>query len=300
MNSEASQSGQTLILGAVAYDPKVVTIWDGFRAYFAQHGLSFDYVLFSNYERQVRAFFDGLITVAWNSPLAWLQTEAAAAMIGRKVIALCMRNTDRDLASVIVVRAKDALNAPADLKGRRVAVGAADSPQATLIPLAFLAEHGIRAGHDFELNRFDLLAGKHGDHVGGERAAIRALIAHKADAACVLEANLAVFESDGTIAPGAVRVLGRTPPFDHCNFTVAAEDAESPVVKRFCDLLLAMSYDDQKLRPLLDMEGLRHWMPGRASGYAQLRAAVERFGTIEHFVRELSTSVKRNRGLSSD
>jgi phosphonate transport system substrate-binding protein len=37
------QNNQTLILGAVAYDPKVVTIWDGFRAYFAGHGLDFDY-----------------------------------------------------------------------------------------------------------------------------------------------------------------------------------------------------------------------------------------------------------------
>ena len=39
----------TLILGAVAYDPKVVTIWDGFLAYFEKHGLPFDYILFSNY-----------------------------------------------------------------------------------------------------------------------------------------------------------------------------------------------------------------------------------------------------------
>ncbi len=283
----------TLILGAVAYDSKVVTIWEGLRAYFADSGLSLDYVLFSNYERQVRAFFDGLIAVAWNSPLAWLQTQSAAAALGRKVIPLCMRDSDRDLASLIVVRAGDGLNAPADLRQRRVAVGAADSPQATLIPLNFLAEHGIAAGRDFEAIRFDLLAGKHGDHIGGEREAIRALTAHKADAACILEANLALFESEGTIAPGAVRVLARTPPFDHCNFTVAAEDAQAPVVKRFCDLLLAMSYEDRWLRPLLEMEGLRHWMPGRASGYAQLRAAVQRFGTIDDFVRSVSASMKR-------
>ena len=44
---------ETLILGAVAYDPKVVTIWDGFREWFRSRGLDFDYVLYSNYERQV-------------------------------------------------------------------------------------------------------------------------------------------------------------------------------------------------------------------------------------------------------
>src|SRR5580700_9116602 len=51
----------TLLLGAVAYDPKVVMIWDGFQAYFEKRGLNFDYILYSNYERQVAAQFAGLI-----------------------------------------------------------------------------------------------------------------------------------------------------------------------------------------------------------------------------------------------
>jgi hypothetical protein len=41
-------SANELVLGAVAYDPKVVTIWEGFKIYFATEGLEFDYVLFSN------------------------------------------------------------------------------------------------------------------------------------------------------------------------------------------------------------------------------------------------------------
>jgi phosphonate transport system substrate-binding protein len=59
----------SILLGAVAYDPKVVTIWEGFKGYFQQQGLSFDYVLYSNYERQVEALLEGTIHVAWNSPL---------------------------------------------------------------------------------------------------------------------------------------------------------------------------------------------------------------------------------------
>ena len=283
---------QTLILGAVAYDPKVVTIWDGFRAYFADHGLDFDYVLFSNYERQVQALFDGLITVAWNSPLAWLQCESIAAATGRKVKALCMRDTDRDLTSLIVVRAADALNAPADLKGKRVAVGAADSPQATLIPLGFLADQGLNPGNDFEVLRFDLLLGKHGDHIGAEREAVRALLSHQADAACIIDSNLHLFQREGMIAAGALRILARTRPYDHCNFTVTAEHAETAPVTRFGELLLAMSYTDERVRPLLDMEGLKQWMPGHTTGYAQLRAAVDRFGTIDQFVRRLTAQRK--------
>jgi ABC-type phosphate/phosphonate transport system substrate-binding protein len=266
----------------------VVTIWDGFRAYLGDHGLDFDYVLFSNYERQVRALFDGQITMAWNSPLAWVQSESIAAAMGREVRALCMRDTDRDLTSLIVVRAGDAIHTPADLKGRRIAMGAADSPQATLIPLGFLADQGLNPGHDFEVLRFDLLSGKHGDHIGGEREAVRALQSRQADAACIIDSNLAGFEREGTIAPDALRVLARTPAYDHCNFTVMAQHAETAPVKRFGELLLGMSYTDDRVRPLLDMEGLRQWMPGRISGYAQLRAAVDRFGTIDQFVSRLT------------
>src|SRR5712692_8420040 len=113
---------ETLVLGAVAYDPKVVTIWEGFRQYFAEHGLNFDYVLFSNYERQVQALFAGLIDIAWNSPLAWVQSQRIAAATSQSVEAVCMRDTDRDLRSVILVRAHAGVKQLGDLKGKRVAV----------------------------------------------------------------------------------------------------------------------------------------------------------------------------------
>jgi len=287
-----TQDNHTLILGAVAYDPKVVTIWDGFRTYFAGHGLDFDFVLFSNYERQVRALFAGQLTVAWNSPLAWLQSESIAAAAGRRVQALCMRDTDRDLTSLVVVRTGGAVRAPADLKGRRVAVGAADSPQATLIPLGFLAAQGLTPERDFEVLGFDLLAGKHGDHIGGERAAVEALLDGKADAACIIDSNYSLFEREAMFSAGALRVLAQTPPYDHCNFTVMAEGAESAPVRRFAELLLGMSYADERVRPLLDMEGLKQWVAGRTSGYAQLGSAVDRFGTIDQFVRQSAALLK--------
>ena len=65
------------VLGAVAYDPKVVTIWEGFKAFFAERGLPFDYMLFSTYEAQVEAHLKGALDVAWNSPLAWVHTKKA-------------------------------------------------------------------------------------------------------------------------------------------------------------------------------------------------------------------------------
>lgn len=263
-----------LILGAVAYDAKVVPIWDGFLAHFRAHGVPFDYVLYSNYERQVAAHLRGDIDVAWNSPLAWLQAQHAATRAGRRAQAVAMRDTDRDLTSVILVRADGGATTIADLRGQRVGVGAGDSPQATLIPLGELAEAGV----EVVPVRHDVLVGKHGDHVGGERDAVKALLAGTVDAACVIDGNRLAFAREGLLAPGAVRVVHQTAPYDHCNMTVL--DDGHPAIARFVEVLLAMSYDDPVVRPLLDLEGLTRWLPGRTTGYAALERAVTRDGSL--------------------
>src|SRR5204862_7010673 len=110
-------SQNPLLLGAVAYDPKVVTIWDGFQAYFGDRGLELDYILYTNYERQVEALVAGHIDVAWNSPLAWLQTQRISAKLGRRAEAVCMRDTDRDLVAVIMAREGGPVRSVKDLKG---------------------------------------------------------------------------------------------------------------------------------------------------------------------------------------
>ena len=39
-----------------------------------------------------------------------------------------------------------------------------------------------------------------------------------------------------------------------------------------------MDYADPEVRPLLDLEGLKRWLPGRLEGYAQLTEAVDAVG----------------------
>lgn len=276
----------TLLLGAVAYDPKVVTIWDGFKQWFAARGLDFDYMLYSNYERQVAGQFAGHYHVAWNSPLAWLQAERLAARLGRQAEAIAMRDTDCDLTSVVVVRAASPIQSIADLRGKTVGVGASDSPQATLIPLLHLAEAGLEPDRDFTVQRFDVLLGKHGDHIGGERDAARALMAGEIDAACMIDGNHLLFGTEGTLPAGQTRVLTQTAEYDHCNFTVL-DDAPQTLLNRFQELLLSMSYDDPEVRPLLDLEGLKVWRAGRTDKYALLGRAIDRFATIDAFVEAL-------------
>ncbi len=269
-----------LVLGAVAYDAKVVPIWEGFKTYFEAAGLPFDFVLFSNYERQVEAHLRGEIDVAWNSPLAWLEAERAAKARSRTALAIAMRDTDCDLTSVVLVRADGPIKALQDLNGKRIAVGASDSPQATLIPLVALAEAGVEG----TVVRHDVLVGKHGDHVGGEREAVKALLAGTADAACVIDGNRLAFVREGLIPVNAVQVALQTAPYDHCNFTIL--DGAPPSIAKFRELLLAMSYDDPQVRPLLDMEGLKVWKPGRTAGYALLERAIDRYGTLASWLAQ--------------
>jgi ABC-type phosphate/phosphonate transport system substrate-binding protein len=149
------------------------------------------------------------------------------------------------------------------------------------------AETGLEPGRDLHVRRFDVLLGKHGDHIGGERLAAAALVEGSVDAACMIDANHLLFTKEGSLPPTGTRILAQTAPYDHCNFTVL-DGAPETAVQRFRALLLGMSYADAQARSLMDLEGLRQWRAGRVSGYALLARAVDRFRTIDEFVATVS------------
>src|SRR5690606_7311018 len=115
---------------------------------------NFDYVLYSNYEALVEALMDGQLQFAWNSPLAFVRARRMARARGQEVRAIVMRDTDMDLQSVLVVPAESSIQAVEDLRGRTVGFGAIDSPQATLIPLDHMRQHGLVQGNDFTAKLF--------------------------------------------------------------------------------------------------------------------------------------------------
>jgi len=260
-----------ILVGAVVYDPKVTVIWDIISRFFAQQGCPIDCVYYTNYTIQVDALLAGHIDIAWNSPLAWVDAQRRTNGTCR---ALAMRDTDRDRVTHLLHRADGPVRTVADLKGRNVAVGASDSPQATLLPLHLLYERGIVAGQDVKVLRHDVLVGKHGDHVGGERDALQALLDGRAEAAAVLDLNWRLWSRDGTANPAQIRVLETTEPFDHCNFT-AAKSFPSTLAEQWTRVLLSTDYANPAHREMMDLEGLKQWLPARTSGYAALEAAVD-------------------------
>lgn len=262
---------RSLRLGAVAYDPKVVPIWDGIREYIKQTGPSMDYVLFSDYESQVEAIIEGFIDIAWNTNLAYVRTYRQTEGRCR---ALAMRDTDIDYASVIIVRTGAGINSLPDLKGRSLALGSRDSGHAAILPLYFLKREGIDWRSDLILRRFDLDVGKHGDTGASESAVLAAVASGEADAGAVGDPFWARVLEQRQVDQDRVRLLWTTPTYHHCNFT-ALDSLDESRTSPWVESLLRMDYNDPQHRPLLDMEGLKRWVPARTEGYRTLFEAVE-------------------------
>ena len=260
-----------LIVGAVLYDPKVSVIWDIIREFFEANGCPLDVVFYTNYELQNTGLLERHLDLAWNSPLAWI--DAVRRSHGR-VRAIAMRDTDRDRVSHLLVRKDSGIESIADLRGRTIAFGAKDSPQARLIPQGLLLRHGLAPGRDYVERRFDVLVGKHGDHVGGERDAFMALKTGEADASALIDLNWNAWSGDGTADPERFRVLATTDRYDHCVFTVR-DDLPAADERRWLDVLFSMSYDNPLHREMMDLEGLKKWEPGRTSGFGALTEAVD-------------------------
>lgn len=261
-----------LIVGAVAYTPNVVTIWEGMRDYFADGPAEMDFVLFSNYARQVDALLEGTIDIAWNTNLAWARTVARTEGACR---ALAMRDTDTVFRTMFVARSGSALGGLENLRGKRLALGSKDSAQAAILPVHFLGRAGL--GPDaVDMVRINTDVGKHGDTGRSELDALRAVLDERADAAAI---GINTWEAIGReeLMPGAFEVFWESPTYCHCNFTALPELAEDRV-RPWVDELLAMDWDNPQHRPILEMEGLRQWVLPQLDGYASLFEAVREQG----------------------
>jgi phosphonate transport system substrate-binding protein len=263
---------EPLLVGAVAYTPNVVTIWEGIRGYFGDTEAAIDFVLFSNYGRQVDALLGGVIDIAWNTNLAWVRT---VLQTDGECRALAMRDTDTVFQTVIVARAGSRIAGLTGLGGRRLALGSKDSAQAAILPVHYLREAGV-AEDEVELVRIDSDVGKHGDTGRSEYDALRAVLDDRADAAAL---GINTWEAIGReeLMPGAFEAVWTSPTYSHCNFTVLPT-LPSERVDPWLKYLFAMDWDNPAHRTIMELEGLRAWVPPRLDGYESLFAAIRQQG----------------------
>jgi phosphonate transport system substrate-binding protein len=269
---DTSRKRPALLVGAVAYSANAVPIWEGIRDYFREGPVPMDFVLFSNYERQVDQLLEGKIDIAWNTNLAWVRTTA---LTGGSCRALAMRDTDLAFKTVFVARAGSGLGSIESLRGRRIALGSKDSAQAAILPIHFLQRSGL-GPEQLTLLRFDSDVGKHGDTGASELDAVQAVMDDRADAAAI---GITTWNSlrAGQLAPGALEAFWESPAYCHCNFT--ALDSQDPEgSEAWTKWLLNMDWDVPEHRRVMELEGLRRWVRPELEGYRSLFEAVNEQG----------------------
>jgi ABC-type phosphate/phosphonate transport system substrate-binding protein len=272
---------RTIWVGAVAYDPKVVTIWEGMRRYFHEEAhLPVEIVLFQSYEVQVGALLatpnDPLprIDIAWNTNLAYLQAEAWSNQLCRPI---GMRDTDIGWTTKIVAVSGGPIAALADLKNRTLALGSRDSGHAAILPVYFLEREGLVEGQHYHALRFNSDVGKHGDTGTSEAEVVRAVLDGRAEAGAIGSPFWKALQTQHLVPEGALAEIWTSPPYNHCMFT-ARPDLDPSLDQRFVDALSGMTYDNPSHRVVLDAEGLHRWEPPHLEGYDALRQAAARQG----------------------
>lgn len=265
-----SAPGDVLTVGAVAYDPRVVTIWERFRDYFAVAGVPTDYALYATYEQLVDALLDGTVDIGWNTNTAFVMLEQR---LGTHARILGMRDIDANYASVIVTRRGESVEDPTELAGRRLAVGSRDSGHASILPLHFLRQQGLNTERDIEIVRCDADLGKHGDTTAAELEVLRAVAAGSADSGALGDATWSHFRAAGLPELELLEITWRSPTYNHCNFT-AGPSLDDAIATAWQQALLAMHHDDPRWRDAMDLEAVKQWVPGDRSGYDALFAAL--------------------------
>jgi len=272
---------KTIWVGAVAYNPKVVTIWEGMRRYFHEEAhLPVEVVLFQSYETQVFALLAQpgeavpRIDIAWNTNLAYLQADEWS---GHSCRAIAMRDTDLGWMTKIIAATGGPVSTLADLKNRTLALGSRDSGHAAILPVHFLEQQGMHEGRDYQTLRFDSDLGKHGDTGTSEVDVVRAVLDGRADAGAIGHPFWNTVRSERLVPEGGLTEIWSSPTYNHCMFT-ARPDLDIEQERRFVEALSAMSYDNPVHRAILDTEGLKRWLPPHTDGYDALRQAAAHQG----------------------
>ena len=275
---------RTIWVGAVAYDPKVVTIWEGMRRYFHEEArLPVEVVLFQSYEQQVSALLSASgdpaprIDIAWNTNLAFLQADAWSDHSCRPI---AMRDTDLGWMTKIVAVSSGPVAALSDLRNRTLALGSRDSGHAAILPVHFLQSEGLAEGRDYRTLRFNSDIGKHGDTGTSEADVVRAVLEGRADAGAIGSPFWNAVRAERLVPEGALSEIWTSRPYNHCMFT-ARSDLDPALEQAFAKALFGMSYDNPTHRPVLEAEGLRQWVAPQLEAYAELREASTQQGFLK-------------------
>ncbi|HEY2250639.1 MAG TPA: PhnD/SsuA/transferrin family substrate-binding protein [Planctomycetaceae bacterium] len=255
-------------IGAVAYSPGVVTVFNDLRRYLNRHEFHSDYVLYSNYDALVAALQRREIDIAWNTPLAHAQFHVRSGGTSQTLV---MRDVDFNVRSVLVARTDSAVNSLADLPGKRVILGSADAAEATVLPIFYLKKDKV----DFDkitTISLDKEVDFKGNPCCSPSHVLEALKDGRGDVGIVTESLWRQSEAAQS-GNQKLKKIWTSPAFSHCVFT-ASKDFDTARARRFIELMTAMTGSEPGCGEIMRLEGTKKWLPGRPEGFADLVEAI--------------------------
>lgn len=261
----------SLMVGVVAYDPKVVLIWEIIRDYAKEKKFDLDYVLFSNYETQVQALLNKKVDLAWNTNVAWIRTKKSAPFAE----ALLMRDTDINFTSMFIAHEDSNIHTLEDIKNKRIGFGSFDSAQAFILPAYYLKKEGLEPNRDYTMNRVDSDLGKHGDTGRSEYEILEKLKNKEYDAIALATSTWMRMIELG-LAGSSLRPFYKSSGYSHCNFTNVTPNAS--YVNEFVEFMIGMDTKRSDITKMMEMEALSTWVKtgnDELNGYDELEKAME-------------------------
>lgn len=279
---------KSILVGAVAYAPQIVPIWDTIREYANDYfkDIRLDYVLFSNYERQVQWLKEGKIDIAWNTNVAFIRSRHCT---NNGAEAILMRDTDIGFKSVFVAK-RDTMKGLEDLKGKKFGLGSLDSAQAAIMPLFYLQQaslalkempldslHQSSADDTLKVYRFNSDVGKHGDTGRSEFDVLDKIKSGELDAGAIGSTTWVRVMQEGNY-PQMVNFY-TSPAYCHCNFTTL-KSFDSYLKRSFVEMMKSQNAlkNDPKIAHMMSLEGLNEWVlfdQDALKGYEEIAQAMK-------------------------
>lgn len=282
---------KNILVGAVAYAPQVMPIWDIIREYANEYfkgKLRLDYVLFSNYERQVEWLKEGKIDIAWNTNVAYVRSKFA---IKDGAKAILMRDTDIDFKTFYVAK-KGRIKSLQDLGGKKFGLGSLDSAQAAIMPVYYLNKETKYELKEFissevasanpsqntlALIRYNSDLGKHGDTGRSEFDVMDSIKKGTLDAGAIGSTTWARVLSEGSYPELESFYVSKG--YCHCNFTVL-NSLDSTLQSQFVEMMLSQNElkNNPKIAQMMSLEGLNKWVlcdEEAMRGYEEITLAMQ-------------------------
>jgi ABC-type phosphate/phosphonate transport system substrate-binding protein len=266
---EKAAPPRVLRIGAVAYAPSAVTVFENLRRYFARTDLPVDYVLYSNYDALVDALRNGHVDIAWNTPLAHARYHL---LCNGQSQTLVMRDVDCNVRCKLLVRKESGIKDPAGLQGKTLALGSREAAEATVLPFHYLKKEKVPLDK-VKLLRLDEELDLRGNPCSSPLHVLKALRAGRADAGIVDERLWEDLVARKAPEVEGLQAVWTSPSFSHCVFT-APKDFDKTLAARFTQLRLAMDGKDEGTAEILRLEAARKWVAGGPEGFETLIEAL--------------------------